>query len=76
MAGGKGKRLTPHRIPRPAIRDQPRASIEELNGVATLRLVRAAQRAGVERFLFFSAMGALPHSPSTSLNCICMAATC
>jgi NADH dehydrogenase len=47
-----------------AIRDQPRASIEELNGVATLRLVRTAERAGVERFLFFSAMGALPHSPS------------
>jgi len=41
-----------------AIRDQPRASIEELNGVATLRLMRAAKRAGVERFLFFSAMGA------------------
>src|SRR5256714_11673496 len=36
-----------------AIRDQPRASIEELNGVATLRLVRAAKRAGVKRFLFF-----------------------
>jgi NADH dehydrogenase len=41
-----------------AIRDQPRASIEELNGVATLRLIRAAKRAGVERFVFFSAMGA------------------
>jgi NADH dehydrogenase len=47
-----------------AIRDQPRASIEELNGVATLRLVRAAERAGAERFLFFSAMGAQAHSPS------------
>ncbi|MFL5913111.1 MAG: NAD(P)H-binding protein [Gaiellaceae bacterium] len=41
-----------------AIRDQQRASIEELNGVATLRLIRAAKRAGVERFVFFSAMGA------------------
>ena len=29
-----------------SIRDQPRASIEELNAVATLRLVRAAERAG------------------------------
>ena len=47
-----------------AIRDQPRASIEELNGVATLRLVRAAERAGVERFMFFSAMGASRHSRS------------
>ena len=41
-----------------AIRDQPRASLEELNAVATLRLLRAAERAGVERFLFFSALGA------------------
>jgi NADH dehydrogenase len=47
-----------------AIRDQPRASIEELNGVATLRLVRAAERAGVERFLYFSAMNASAHSRS------------
>jgi len=45
-----------------SIRDQPRASIEELNAVATLRLVRAAERAGVERFVFFSAMGATHHS--------------
>jgi NADH dehydrogenase len=45
-----------------AIRDQPHASIEELNAVATLRLVRAAERAGVRRFVFFSAMGARHHS--------------
>ena len=45
-----------------SIRDQPRASIEELNAVATLRLVRAAEAAGAERFLFFSAMGASRHS--------------
>jgi NADH dehydrogenase len=44
-----------------SIRDQPRASIEELNGVATLRLVRAAERARTERFIFFSAMGASLH---------------
>jgi uncharacterized protein YbjT (DUF2867 family) len=44
------------------IRDQPHASIEELNGVATLRLVRAAERAGARRFVFFSAMGAKHHS--------------
>src|SRR3954451_4585316 len=47
-----------------AIRDQPRASIEELNGVATVRLGRAARRAGGKRFLFFSAMGATLNSRS------------
>jgi uncharacterized protein YbjT (DUF2867 family) len=45
-----------------AIRDQPRASMEELNGVATLRLVRAAERARTKRFVFFSAIGASLHS--------------
>jgi uncharacterized protein YbjT (DUF2867 family) len=44
-----------------AIRDQPRASIEELNAVATLRLVRAAERAHAKRFLFFTAMGSSLH---------------
>jgi uncharacterized protein YbjT (DUF2867 family) len=46
-----------------AIRDQPRGSIEELNGVAVYRLVRAAERAGAERFLFFSRIGASQHAP-------------
>jgi uncharacterized protein YbjT (DUF2867 family) len=41
-----------------AIRDQPQGSIEELNGIATWRMVQAAQRQGVERFVFFSALGA------------------
>jgi uncharacterized protein YbjT (DUF2867 family) len=45
-----------------AIRDQPRASIEELNAVSTLRLAQAAGRAGVRRFVFFSAIGASLHS--------------
>jgi uncharacterized protein YbjT (DUF2867 family) len=45
-----------------AIRDQPGASIEEVNGLATVRLLREAERAGVERFIFFSAMGATPIS--------------
>jgi uncharacterized protein YbjT (DUF2867 family) len=45
-----------------SIRDQPGGSIEELNAVATLRLVRAAERSGARRFLFFSAMGAGHHS--------------
>jgi uncharacterized protein YbjT (DUF2867 family) len=47
-----------------AIRDQEDASIEELNGVATLRLLRASERAGVKRFLFYSALGASLNSPS------------
>ena len=41
-----------------AIRDQKGGTIEELNGLGTLRLLRSAERAGVKRFLFFSAMGA------------------
>jgi uncharacterized protein YbjT (DUF2867 family) len=40
------------------IRDQPGGTIEELNGLATIRLLRSAERAGASRFLFFSAMGA------------------
>jgi NADH dehydrogenase len=47
-----------------AIRDQPRASIEELNAVATLRLVQAAERARAKRFVFFSAIGASLHERS------------
>ena len=45
-----------------AIRDQPGGSIEELNAVATWRMVQAAQRAGVERFVFFSAQSASAHN--------------
>jgi len=50
-----------------SIRDQPSTqplgmaqSIEELNGVATWRMVQAAERAGVEHFVFFSALEASP----------------
>jgi uncharacterized protein YbjT (DUF2867 family) len=43
-------------------RDQPGGSIEELNAVATLRLVRAAEGSGARRFLFFSAMEAGHHA--------------
>jgi uncharacterized protein YbjT (DUF2867 family) len=46
------------------IRDQPGGSIEELAGVATWRLVRAAENAGVQRFVFFSALGASTRSRS------------
>jgi uncharacterized protein YbjT (DUF2867 family) len=44
-----------------SIRDQARGSIEELNGIATWRMVQAAERAGVERFVFFSALDASTH---------------
>jgi uncharacterized protein YbjT (DUF2867 family) len=49
-----------------AIRDQERqgATIEEVNALGTLRLVRAAERAGVGRFIFFSAIGTSLHSQS------------
>ena len=46
-----------------AWRDQPAAGLEELNGLATWRLLRAAERAGVERFLFLSPLGATPQHP-------------
>jgi uncharacterized protein YbjT (DUF2867 family) len=45
-----------------AIRDQPAGSIEELDGVAAWRLVQAAERAGVRRFVFFSTLGASTRS--------------
>jgi NADH dehydrogenase len=40
------------------IRDQPPHRIEELNGLASVRLLRAAERSGVRRFIFFSALNA------------------
>ncbi len=40
------------------IRDQPPKRIEELNGLATVRLLRAAERSGVRSFHFFSALDA------------------
>lgn len=42
------------------IRDQPPKRIEELNGLATVRLLRAAECSGVRRFVFFSALNAGP----------------
>jgi uncharacterized protein YbjT (DUF2867 family) len=41
-----------------SIRDQPPATVEELNGLATAHLLQAAEREGVGRFVFFSALGA------------------
>jgi len=51
-----------------SIRDQPQGSIEELNGIATWRMVEAAERRGVERFLFFSALGASTHHRTRCLR--------
>ena len=46
-------------------RDQPGGSIEELNGIATWRMVEAARRAGVEHFVFCSAEGAPSPRPAS-----------
>ena len=51
-----------------AIRDQPAGSIEELNGIATWRMVQAAERAGVEHFVFTSALGAVSHDRTRYLR--------
>jgi uncharacterized protein YbjT (DUF2867 family) len=51
-----------------SIRDQPHGSIEELNGIATWRMVEAAERAGVRRFLFFSALNASAHNRTRFLR--------
>ena len=45
-----------------AIRDQPAGSIEEVAGIAAWRLVRASEQAGVQRFVFFSTLGASTRS--------------
>ena len=41
-----------------AIRDQPPHRVEEVNGLGTVRLLRAAERGEVKRFVFFSALNA------------------
>ena len=51
-----------------AIRDAPRASIEELNGLATLRLARAAEQAGIRRFVLLSTLGASQHAAARFLR--------
>jgi NADH dehydrogenase len=49
-------------------RDQPGGSIEELAGIAAWRLVQAAERAGVQRFVFFSTLGASTRSRARLLR--------
>src|SRR4051794_24713305 len=51
-----------------AARDQSAGSIEELNGIATWRMVQAAERAGVEHFIFFSALSASAHNRTRVLR--------
>jgi uncharacterized protein YbjT (DUF2867 family) len=45
-------------------RDQPHGTIEEVDGMATWRLARAAARAGATRFAWTLPLGATPHHPS------------
>jgi len=51
-----------------SIRDQRAGSIEELNGIATWRMVQAAERAGVEHFVFMSRLGASSHDRTRVLR--------
>jgi uncharacterized protein YbjT (DUF2867 family) len=51
-----------------SVRDQRAGSIEELNGIATWRMVQAAERAGVEHFVFTSALGATSHNRTRFLR--------
>src|SRR3954463_4163030 len=44
-------------------RDQPGATVEELNGLAAWRLLRAAERVGAEHFVWITPLGATPHHP-------------
>lgn len=49
-------------------RDQAHGTIEEVDGVAVWRLLRAAERAGVEHFVFVSPLCATPHHRSRMLR--------
>jgi NADH dehydrogenase len=57
------------------IRDQPSGSIEELAGIAAWRLVRAAEHAGVQRFVFFSTLGASTRSRARLMRAKAIAET-
>ena len=47
-----------------AARDQPGATLEELDGLSAFRLLRAAERAGVRHFAWTMPLCATPHHPS------------
>lgn len=57
-----------------SIRDQPAGSLEEVNGLATARLIRAAELARCERFVFFSALGASAQSRTRFMRSKALAA--
>src|SRR3954447_1220195 len=44
-------------------RDQPNATVEEINGLAAWRLLRAAERVGARHFVWITPLGATPHHP-------------
>jgi uncharacterized protein YbjT (DUF2867 family) len=44
-------------------RDQPPATVEELNGLASWRLLRAAERVGARHFVWLTPLGASPQHP-------------
>jgi uncharacterized protein YbjT (DUF2867 family) len=56
-------------------RDQPRASVEELNGLAAWRLLRAAERVRVRHFVWITPLGATPHHPMRMQRAKALAAT-
>ena len=56
-------------------RDQPRATVEELNGLAAFRLLRAAERVGAQHFVWITPLGATPHHPMRMHRAKALAAT-
>ena len=56
-------------------RDQARATVEELNGLAAWRLLRAAERVGVRHFVWITPLGATPHHPMRMQRAKALAAT-
>ncbi len=56
-------------------RDQPRATVEELNGLATFRLLQAAERVGAKHFVWITPLGATPHHPMRMQRAKALAAT-
>ena len=56
-------------------RDQPRASVEELNGLAAWRLLRAAERVRARHFVWITPLGATPHHPMRMQRAKALAAT-
>jgi uncharacterized protein YbjT (DUF2867 family) len=55
--------------------DQPRATVEELNGLAAWRLLRAAERVGARHFLWLEPLGATPQHPMRLHRAKALAAT-